>query len=363
MLEVTWFFLAALPLVAYTVLDGFDLGVGILHHRVARTDAERKQVLASIGPVWDGNEVWLVVAGATLYLAFPRLFGVAFSGFYLPLTLVLWLLVFRALGIELRHLMPHRLFNTLWDASFTGASTLLAFALGAALGNVVRGVSLDDQGQFFAPLWTELWWPAPGVAGQTGVLDGYTLLTGLTAVVVLALHGALWLSHRVDGEVAERAQREARVLVVASLVLVMGLTVATLVVQPNLSANFGRYPAGLVAPVGGAVALALMGLAVRSERWHTAFRASAGWITALLASAAYAVFPYVLPARDATRSLHLSDAANDAGALSVALWWWIPGMLLAAGYCAVMYRLLPRITGPRRPSESDASAVSIELSR
>jgi cytochrome d ubiquinol oxidase subunit II len=142
MLEVTWFFLAALPLVAYTVLDGFDLGVGILHHRVARTDAERKQVLASIGPVWDGNEVWLVVAGATLFLAFPVLFGVAFSGFYLPLTLVLWLLLFRALGIELRHLMPHRLFNTFWDASFTGASALLAFALGAALGNVVRGVSL-----------------------------------------------------------------------------------------------------------------------------------------------------------------------------------------------------------------------------
>jgi cytochrome d ubiquinol oxidase subunit I len=210
MLEVTWFFLAALPLVAYTVLDGFDLGVGILHHRVARTDAERKQVLASIGPVWDGNEVWLVVAGATLFLAFPVLFGVAFSGFYLPLTLVLWLLVFRALGIELRHLLPHRLFNTFWDASFTGASALLAFALGAALGNVVRGVSLDDQGQFFAPLWTDLWWPAPGVPGQTGVVDAYTLLTGLTAVVVLALHGALWLAHRVEGVVAERAQREAR---------------------------------------------------------------------------------------------------------------------------------------------------------
>lgn len=347
MLEVTWFFLAALPLVAYTVLDGFDLGVGILHHRVARTDAERKQVLASIGPVWDGNEVWLVVAGATLYLAFPRLFGVAFSGFYLPLTLVLWLLVFRALGIELRHLKPHRLFNALWDASFTGASTLLAFALGAALGNVVRGVSLDEQGQFFAPLWTELWWPAPGVAGQTGVLDAYTLLTGLTAVVVLALHGALWLSHRVDGAVAERAQRDARGLLVVCGVLVVGLTVATLFVQPNLSANFARYPVGLLAPGAGVVALGVMGVAVRQGTWPRAFRASAAWITALLGSAAYAVFPYVLPARNPAHSLHASAAANDSGALSIALWWWIPGMLLAAGYCAVMYRALPRITAPR----------------
>ena len=357
MLEVTWFFLAALPLVAYTVLDGFDLGVGILHHRVARTDAERKQVLASIGPVWDGNEVWLVVAGATLFLAFPVLFGVAFSGFYLPLTLVLWLLVFRALGIELRHLMPHRLFNTFWDASFTGASALLAFALGAALGNVVRGVSLDDQGQFFAPLWTDLWWPAPGVAGQTGVVDAYTLLTGIAAVVVLALHGALWLAHRVDGVVAERAQQEARRLVVVSGLLVVGLTVATLGVQPNLSANFGRYPVGLLAPVVGVAALSVLGLAVRGGNWQRAFRASAAWITGLLGSAAYAVFPYVLPARDASRSLHLSDAANDPGALSIALWWWVPGMLLAAGYCAVMYRALPRIAAHRQkrePSTGDA---------
>jgi cytochrome d ubiquinol oxidase subunit II len=180
------------------------------------------------------------------------------------------------------------------------------------------------------------------------VVDAYTLLTGLTAVVVLALHGALWLAHRVDGVVAERAKREARRLVVASLVLVVGLTVATLFVQPNLGANFGRYPVGLVAPLGGAVALSVLSVAVRGGRWQRAFRASAAWITALLASAAYAVFPYVLPARDPARHLHLSDAANDAPALSIALWWWIPGMLLAAGYCVVMYRALPLIAGSQQ---------------
>ena len=354
MLETTWFFLAALPLVAYTVLDGFDLGVGILHLRVARTDAERKQVLASIGPIWDGNEVWLVVAGATLFLAFPVLFGVAFSGFYLPLTLVLWLLVFRALGIELRHLLPHKLFNTFWDASFTGASALLAFALGAALGNVVRGVSLDEQGQFFAPLWTDLWWPAPGAAGQTGVLDVYTALTGLTAVVVLALHGALWLAHRVDGVVAERAQQDARRLLVASGVLVVALTGATLWVQPNLSVNVARYPAGLLAPGAGLASLVLLSVSARAGHWQRAFRASAAWITALLASAAYAVFPYVLTARDPARSLHLMDAANDAATLTTALYWWIPGVLLGAGYCVVGYRLLPPIAALAPPEDFQA---------
>ena len=307
---------------------------------VENHDSFSRNVLEVLPVTVIGNGSNLLVSDAGVRGIAVRL-GVAFSGFYLPLTLVLWLLVFRALGIELRHLLPHRLFNTFWDASFTGASALLAFALGAALGNVVRGVSLDDQGQFFAPLWTDLWWPAPGVPGQTGVVDAYTLLTGLTAVVVLALHGALWLAHRVEGVVAERAQREARRLVVASLVLVVGLTAATLVVQPNLSANFGRYPLGLVAPMGGAVALGVLLWAVGRFGLDDAQRRR--------------VFPYVLPARDPARSLHLSDAANDAGALSIALWWWIPGMVLAAGYCVVMYRALPRITAPQRPSESAAA--------
>ncbi|MCA9534881.1 MAG: cytochrome d ubiquinol oxidase subunit II [Myxococcales bacterium] len=341
MLQVTWFVLAAIPLVAYTVLDGFDLGVGMLHHRVAHTDNERRAVLRSIGPIWDGNEVWLVVAGATLFLAFPVLFGVAFSGFYLPLTLVLWLLVFRALGIELRHLLPHPLFSAFWDASFAGASGLLAFALGAALGNVVRGVSLGADGQFFAPLWTSVWWPAPGAPGQVGVVDAYTALCGLTAVAVLALHGALWLAHRVDGTVAQRARADASRLLVASALLVASLTAATLFVQPNLRANLTARPLGLLAPLTGMGALAVLFFALRAGRFQRAFRASALFIAALLGSAAYAIFPYVLPARVPAHGLTLYAAANEAGALTVALTWWIPGVILGGAFCAYAYRFLP----------------------
>ncbi|MCA9575319.1 MAG: cytochrome d ubiquinol oxidase subunit II [Myxococcales bacterium] len=341
MLELTWFALTALPLIAYTVLDGFDLGVGMLHHRVARTDDERRAVLRSIGPVWDGNEVWLVVAGATLYLAFPVVFGVAFSGFYLPLTLVLWLLTFRALGIELRHLLPHPLFSALWDASFAGASGLLTFALGAALGNVVRGVSLDSEGQFFAPLWTSVWWPAPGVEGQVGVVDAYTALCGLSAVAVLALHGALWLAHRVDGVVGERARADTPTLLRAAGLLVTLLTGATLYVQPNLLHNLSARPVGLVAPLGGLGALGVLAAAIRTGRFRRAFRASAAFITALLASAAYAIFPYVLPAREAARGLTVHAAANHADALVTALYWWVPGALLGAAYCVFAYRSLP----------------------
>ena len=341
MLQVTWFVLTAIPLVAYTVLDGFDLGVGMLHHRVAHTDAERRAVLRSIGPIWDGNEVWLVVAGATLFLAFPLLFGVAFSGFYLPLMMVLWLLTFRALGIELRHLLPHPLFSAFWDASFAGASGLLAFALGAALGCVVRGVSLDAQGQFFAPLWTSVWWPAPGVAGQVGVLDAYTVLSGLCAVAVLALHGSLWLAHRVEGVVGERARADAPRLLLVAAACVTALTAATLYVQPNLQANMGTRPAGLLAPLLGVGPLLVLGTALRADRHHRAFRASAVFIIALLASAAYAIFPYVLPARDPALGLTLHAVSNHMGALTTALYWWIPGVLLGAIYCVFAYRMLP----------------------
>lgn len=341
MLETFWFGAVAFTLIVYAVLDGFDLGVGVLHVRVAKTDAERRQVLASIGPVWDGNEVWIVVAGATLYLGFPVLFGRAFSGFYLPLMITLWLLVFRALGIEMRHQLPHRLFDRMWDGAFTGASALLAFALGAALGNVVRGVSLDESGHFFAPLWTSLWWPAPGAEGATGVLDAYTLLCGLTTVALLSLHGALWLSHRVDGPVAARASADARRLLLVTIALVTALTAATFWVQPNLEANLAARPLGLVFPLGGLVAFGALTVSLRRGQPRRAFRASSAAIACLLASAAYAIFPDVLPAREAGRALTMSGAANHPGSLRVALYWWIPGVLLGLGWFVHLYRRLP----------------------
>jgi cytochrome d ubiquinol oxidase subunit II len=150
-MEILWFCVVAFMLAMYTILDGFDLGAGILHLFVARNDDERRTVLNAIGPVWDGNEVWLLAAGGTLYFAFPLLYASSFSGFYLPLMIVLWLLMLRGLGIELRHHINHPMWKTFWDALFAVGSILLAVFLGAALGNVVRGVPLDEHGYFFAP--------------------------------------------------------------------------------------------------------------------------------------------------------------------------------------------------------------------
>jgi cytochrome d ubiquinol oxidase subunit II len=180
MIEIVWFCLVAIMIAGYVVLDGFDLGAGIIHLLVARTEQERGHVLSSIGPVWDGNEVWLVAGGGTLYFAFPALYSAAFSGFYLALMVVLWLLILRGIAIELRRHIESSLWRPFWDLVFGGSSALLALLYGAALGNVVRGVPLDSSGFFFIPLWTN---PQPGP--DAGIVDWYTLLIGSAA-----FHGA-----------------------------------------------------------------------------------------------------------------------------------------------------------------------------
>src|SRR6201998_4666464 len=151
---VLWFSIVALMLAAYVILDGFDLGVGILYLFVAETEQERQLTLRSIGPVWDGNEVWLLAAGGTLFFAFPLLYASAFSGFYLPLMMVLWLLMLRGISIELHLHMENPVWRGFFDVVFCVSSTLLAIFFGAALGNVVRGVPLRPDGYFFEPLWS-----------------------------------------------------------------------------------------------------------------------------------------------------------------------------------------------------------------
>jgi len=150
-----WFWIVAVMVVAYVVLDGFDLGAGVIYLLVAKTNEERRRVLRSIGPVWDGNEVWLLAAGGTLYFAFPQLYASSFSGFYLPLMIVLWLLMLRAIGIEFRVHIDSELWRGFFDVIFAVSSILLCVFLGTALGNVVRGVPLDATRYFFAPLWTD----------------------------------------------------------------------------------------------------------------------------------------------------------------------------------------------------------------
>lgn len=331
-----WFWLLALVLAIYAVLDGFDFGVGMLHFVVGKTPAERDALLRSIGPVWDGNEVWLVAAGGTLFAAFPALYATAFSGFYLPLIIVLWLLLFRALGIELRHHIDDPLWHQAWDVAFSASSLLLSVFFGAALGNLVRGLPLNEKGEFFEPLWTNF-----RVGDETGILDWYTLLVGVTATAALALHGALWLELKMVDELRARAIEVTRRVWPALAALTVATTLASASVQPQLLGNLRRYPVGIVLPL-----LALAGLV--GARFYSgrspqrAFLASAAFVLGLIGSAALAIFPHALPARVAGRELSISAAAASPATLGGMLAWWLPGMLVAASYSYVIYARMPR---------------------
>jgi cytochrome d ubiquinol oxidase subunit II len=354
-LATAWYVLVGAMLAAYVVLDGFDFGAGILHLVVARDDGERRSVLRAIGPVWDGNEVWLLATGGSIFLAFPRLLATSFSGFYLPLIIVVWLLLFRALGIELRHQVDHPLWTQFWDVAFAGASLLLAVFFGAALGNVVRGVSIDASGRFFAPLWTNF-----RVGEATGILDWYTILVAVTVTATVAMHGGLWLAWRTAGAVRERADRIVDRLWLAVLALAIVTMATTLWVQPQVLHNVSAHPWGAVFPLTAlASLLAVRGALHRSAR-RNAFLASAGYLVGMLASAAFGVYPMLLPARDAARSLTIENSAAAPYGLAVALYWWIPGMILALAYFYFLYSRLP-VTVAARDGIAASGAMPSEL--
>jgi len=333
-METLWFCLVAIMLVTYVILDGFDLGVGIVHFSIGRTEAQRGLLLRTIGPVWDGNEVWLVAAGGTLYFAFPGLYASSFSGFYLPLMIVLWLLILRGISIEFRNHLDNPVWRPFWDAVFAGASGLLAVFFGAALGNAVRGVPLDASGYFFLPLWTDF-----RVGQEVGILDWYTILVGILALLTLTQHGALWVALKTEEVLRQRAERVATAawLGVAGMSLIVsGLTLR---VQPQVSANLKVCPWGYVFP-----ALALAGLLgilhfLTRGAHLKAFLASCLYITGMLASAAFGVYPYVLPSNvDPKLGLTIHNTATSHYGLQVGLAWWIPGMLLVLGYFVYVYR-------------------------
>jgi cytochrome d ubiquinol oxidase subunit II len=334
-METTWFVLVAMTLAAYVLTDGFDLGVGILHLFLSRKDEDRTRALAAIEPYWDGNEVWLIVAGGTLVLAFPTFYATAFSGFYLPLTLVLWLLIGRACAIELRHHSRLTVWTRFWDTIFGVSSLLLALCLGVALANVVRGVPFGPDGTFFEPLWS-----GPSDRERTGILDPYTLLAGVTTTAALALHGALWLASKTEGDLAARALGLARRLPVGVLVLAVILSLVTFRVQPHVLERFGDAPWGVVFPLLAVGGLAVAHVAARRGRQGRAFLGSNAFLAGMMGSAAFGLYPFVLPSStEPTLGLTVAEAAASEEALRTGLWWWIPGILLVLLGQAFVYRL------------------------
>jgi cytochrome bd ubiquinol oxidase subunit II len=332
-MEAIWFCLVALMIAAYVLLDGFDLGAGAIHLLVANTDDERRQILASIGPVWDGNEVWLVAAGGTLYFAFPALYASGFSGFYLPLMIVLWLLILRGISIEFRNHIRSAVWQPLWDFLFCASSLLLAVFYGVALGNVVRGVPLDASGYFFEPLWTNF-----RLGQETGILDWYTILVGVLALAALVTHGSLWVWLKTTGALSERAARTAAKAWWVTVALTILITAVSFRVQPHVYANFARWPQGALFPLLAAAGAAAVKLFLRRRNERGAFFASCAYLAGMLTSAVFGLYPLVLPARDPVFALTAGGAKAGAYGLKVGLVWWFIGMLLATGYVVFVYR-------------------------
>jgi cytochrome d ubiquinol oxidase subunit II len=329
-----WFCIVAVMIATYVVLDGFDLGAGAIYLIAAKTNEERRRVLGAIGPVWDGNEVWLLAAGGTLYFAFPQLYASSFSGFYLPLTIVLWLLILRGIGIEFRAHIENPVWQNFFDVVFSISSILLAVFFGAALGNVVRGVPLDSSGYFFEPLWTNF-----KLGPQTGILDWYTVLIGVIALVTLAAHGSYYVALKTDQDLGRRARGFALLCWPLQFFLTCTSLVATYFIRPGIMTNFENHPVGILVPIVVVVSLGVMLWANPKGEEKLAFVASSLYITAMLVGAAFALYPVVLPARDHQHDLTIYNTAAGGHGLSVGLVWWTFAAVLAVAYFAFVYRM------------------------
>jgi cytochrome d ubiquinol oxidase subunit II len=333
MMGFIWFWLVAVMIVGYVVLDGFDLGVGVLHLFLVRNEDDRRTTLASIGPVWDGNEVWLLAGGGTLYFAFPLLYASAFSGFYLPLMIVLWLLVLRGVSLELRNHIDVGVWRALLDGVFGLSSALLTIFFGAALANVLRGVPLQADGYFFLPLWTN-WQPGP----HPGILDWYTVIGGVLALIALTLHGALWLSMKASGGLEARARRIVNPLCIQVALLTVISLAATIHVRPSSLDNYFNAPFTFMIPVGVVASVACIWHFNRRRQPLRAFLSSCFYLFFMLAGACWGLYPTLLPASTGEdRNITLANALAGPHTLAIGLVWWAFGMTLAVGYIVFVY--------------------------
>lgn len=329
-----WYCVVGFMLTAYVVLDGRNFGAGMLHRAVARTPEERRQVIGAIGPLWSWHEVWLVGFGGTLLAVFPRLMATAFAGYYLALFLILWGLILRGIAIEVGGHIDNRLWQEFWDVVFVFASFLLAILFGAAAGNLARGVPLDAAGNFSMAFFTNF-----GVRGNVGLLDWYTVSVAIFAAVVLAAHGATYLTMKTEGGVHERSEAWARRLWVASGPLFVAISVETRIVRPDLPGPAVHNPLwalGLLVVVISA-AMLVSGLVTRREL--RAFVGSNGVLFGLLGTGGVTLFPVMLHSTLVPgNSLTAYAVASTPRALFLASIWWPVAFVLANAYFVFISR-------------------------
>ncbi|ACB74732.1 cytochrome d ubiquinol oxidase subunit II [Opitutus terrae] len=323
-LNTVWFALVGVLFTGYVVLDGFDLGVGVLHLFVAKSDEDRRIFLNAIGPVWDGNEVWLVTGGGALFAAFPNVYATVFSGFYLAFMALLCALIFRAVAIEFRskHLSPR--WRAAWDLGFAGGSFGSTFLLGVAMGNIVWGVPIDARGEY---------------AGSfLGMLHPYALWMGVTTVALFAMHGSIYLALKTDGALHERVRRWINPLIIAFILCYVILTLATLLYVPHVTEAFRREPwfFALVVPV--VLAIANIPREVNRGRDFLAFLSSCAAMAGLMAIFGVGNFPYLVYSNPLPEhSLTAFNAASSDKTLGIMLTIALIGIPVVLAYSVCIY--------------------------
>jgi len=329
-----WYGVVAFMLIAYVILDGRNFGAGMLHWLVAKTPEECRQVIAAIGPLWSWHEVWLVGFGGALLAVFPRLMASAFAGYYLALFLILWCLILRGISIEVGGHINDRQWQGFWDFVFVVSNVLLAILFGAAAGNLARGVPLDAEGNFSMAFFTDF-----SVRGNVGLLDWYTVSVAVFSVVILAAHGATYLTLKTEGPVHDRSRRYARFLWAAVVPLFLLISFESSVVRPDLPARAVANPfcwLGVLVILGSAITL-ISGLSTSRET--RAFVGSNFLLAGLLAAGGAALYPVMLHSTLAPEnSLTAYTVAASPRALVIASMWWPVGFTLAIAYFVFISR-------------------------
>ncbi len=331
----------------FFVLDGYDFGAGIIHLFFAKTEEDKEVIAKSAGLFWDSNEVWLVAGGGMLFMAFPTYYASVFSGFYLPLIIVLWLIMLRAIGLEFRSQFNFSMWKSIWDTLFGISSLLLALFFGIALGNIVRGVNLGgveggvsvyEGHYFFLPLWDGSFSP---LTNHPGVIDWFTLIIGVIAVVVLAIHGANWIILKTDSSINQKLKSIIfKLNIVLSILTVISLS-AWNFINPDALSNFSDRPYLLIFPLIYFVGIIGLFFINKIKNDTHAFYLSCMIIIGGITSSLASLFPVILPStNDINESLTIYNTSTSAYGLSVAFNWGIVGLILLVIYFIVQKRLM-----------------------